>query len=298
MDSGQRSGEITVVRVFDAPREMLFRSFTQVEHLVKWWGPDGFQVVAARSDPRAGGELSLTMRGPDGEEFPLDARYSEVTVPERLAFEGTALDSDGRPALRTWTSISFVEEEGRTRVTVRARAEGLTPESKFMIGGMGAGWNQSLQRLDDHLTGAAGRQLTISRGFPASCDRVFEMWTREEHLRRWWGPEGFSITVDEIDVRPGGRWIFTMHGPDGVDYPNTVVYDEVSAPTRLVYTHLNPRFQTTVTFDEMMGMTALSMRLTFPTAEARDQAIEQYHADSGANQTLDRLGQLFPPISG
>ncbi|HVD03624.1 MAG TPA: SRPBCC domain-containing protein [Candidatus Dormibacteraeota bacterium] len=80
------------------------------------------------------------------------------------------------------------------------------------------------------------------------------------------------------------------------DYPNTVVYDEVAPPHRLVYTHLDPRFQTTVTFDEMMGMTALTMRLVFATAAERHRAVEQYHAEVGANQTLDRLGRVFTPI--
>ena len=100
-----------------------------------------------------------------------------------------------------------------------------------------------------------------------------------------------SVTVDEIDVRPGGMWRFTMHGPDGVDYPNTIVYEEVSRPERLVYTHLAPRFQTTVTFDDMTGMTALTMRLVFGSREERDTTAQTFHAQEGAEQALDRLAQ-------
>jgi uncharacterized protein YndB with AHSA1/START domain len=101
-----------------------------------------------------------------------------------------------------------------------------------------------------------------------------------------------------MEVRPGGTWKFTMHGPDGVDYPNVIVYEEIVAPERLVYSHgspdpADPGFHTTVTFDDFMGMTALTMRGVFPTAEARDLVVEKFHAIEGAGQTLDRLGELL-----
>ncbi|MGC2191486.1 MAG: SRPBCC family protein [Candidatus Dormiibacterota bacterium] len=142
------------------------------------------------------------------------------------------------------------------------------------------------------LTGSVDRQLMVSRLLPAPPDRVFKMWTNREHVGKWWGPTGYSITVDQMDVRPGGTWRFTMHGPDGTDYPNSIVYDEVDPPQRLVYTHLAPRFQMTVTFDEMMGLTALTMRLVFGSSHERDVTTEKFHAQEGAEQTLERLAQL------
>jgi uncharacterized protein YndB with AHSA1/START domain len=98
-----------------------------------------------------------------------------------------------------------------------------------------------------------------------------------------------------MDVRPGGVWRFTMHGPDGTDYPNEITYDELSPPQQIVYTHASspgsddPSFRTTVALDEMMGMTVLTMKGVFESAEARDFVVERYHAIEGGNQTLGRL---------
>jgi uncharacterized protein YndB with AHSA1/START domain len=123
------------------------------------------------------------------------------------------------------------------------------------------------------------------------------MWTHAEHLEKWWGPDGFSITIDEIEVRPGGTWKFTMHGPDGTAYPNTITYREVLPFERLVYDHGefgDPDFFTsTVTFEEMSGNTVLSMRLSFSDAASRDLVVEKYHAEEGGHQTLSRLGAVL-----
>lgn len=97
-----------------------------------------------------------------------------------------------------------------------------------------------------------------------------------------------------MDVRPGGMWRYIMHGPDGVDYPNRVVYHEVIAPARLVYTHGSDidndpaAFQVTVTFIQQGDQTVLTMHSVFATAAQR-QAVVQYGAVEGGQQTLGRL---------
>jgi len=127
---------------------------------------------------------------------------------------------------------------------------------------------------------------------------VFKVFTEQEHVAKWWGPTGFSVTIHEMDVRPGGAWRFMMHGPDGVDYPNNYVYEEVTAPARLTYKTVDPPFRATVTFDEFMGMTALTMRVVFETAEARDEMEEEVGATEGGNQTLDRLAEYLAAMEG
>ncbi|HEY6538598.1 MAG TPA: SRPBCC domain-containing protein [Candidatus Dormibacteraeota bacterium] len=288
---------IEITRAFDAPRELVFEAFTEAEHLARWWGPDGFSVSLAESDPRVGGALKLVMRGGDGIDLPLTGVYREVDPPERLVVESSALAEDGRPLLSSRHMVTFAESKGRTEVTLVAEATALNPDAVAMLGGMYAGWNQSLQCLDDMLSGSVDRQLVISRLLVAQPERVFDLWTSPEHVSRWWGPLGFSITTAEMDVRPGGTWRFTMHGPDGVDYPNTIVYDAVERPSRLVYTHQEPRFQGIVTFDEMMGMTALSMRQVFASTAERDLVTEKFHAQQGAEQTLDRLAEMVQALS-
>ncbi|HUY09775.1 MAG TPA: SRPBCC family protein [Candidatus Dormibacteraeota bacterium] len=283
---------ITITRTFDAPREIVFRAWTEAERLAQWWGPEGFTVSLAESDPRVGGVLKLVMHGPDGIDLPMTAAYREIVPPELLVVESTTVGADGNRVLASRHRVTFADRGGRTEITLHAEATALVPEAIAMLGGMRAGWNQSLQCLDDVLSGTVERQLVVTRLLQATPDRVFAMWTERDHVSKWWGPTGFSITLDEMDVRPGGKWRFTMHGPDGVDYPNQIVYDEVNPPERLVYTHLAPRFTTTVTFDEMMGMTVLTLRLVFESTNERNLTNEKYHAREGAEQTLTRLAGL------
>src|SRR5712692_9046731 len=106
------------------------------------------------------------------------------------------------------------------------------------------------------------------------------------------GRNGFKNTIQEMDVRPGGVWRFVMHGPDGVDYKNKIVFDEIVKPERLVYSHVSgPTFRMTVTFDEHGGKTDLTMRMLFETAAEREKGVKVFGAIEGAKQTLERLNQ-------
>jgi len=125
------------------------------------------------------------------------------------------------------------------------------------------------------------------------------MWTDREHVARWWGPKGFTNTIYEMDLRPGGVWRFVMHGPDGVDYQNKVVYIEIVKPERLVYSHVSaPKFQMTVTFEEQGAKTKATARMLFESATLRDNVVKQFGAVEGLNQTLERLaGRLSEEIA-
>src|SRR5271170_4852569 len=139
------------------------------------------------------------------------------------------------------------------------------------------------------------REIVITRVFDAPRELVFDMWTDPKHIAQWWGPNGFTTTIHQMDVRPGGVWRLTMHGPDGRDYKNKIVFLEVARPERLVYKHdpekgIEPMsFQTTVTFADRGDKTALTMRMLFPSAAAREHVIKTYGAEEGAKQTLARL---------
>ncbi|WP_306055662.1 SRPBCC family protein [Natronococcus wangiae] len=136
-------------------------------------------------------------------------------------------------------------------------------------------------------------QLTIRRTFDAPRERVFEAWTDPKQVDQWWGPDGFTTTTDEMEVRPGGVWRFVMTGFDGDEYPNRIEYDEVEEPERLAYTHGSPddpeQFRVVVTFDDRGDSeTDLTMEMCFSSAEELDEAVE-FGADDGAKQTLGRL---------
>ena len=142
----------------------------------------------------------------------------------------------------------------------------------------------------------ADREIVITRVLDAPRERVFEAWTDPAQVGHWWGPTGFTTTIHEMDVRPGGVWRFIMHGPDGVDWPNRVDYLEVVRPERLVYDHGNggdPHFHVTVTFADEGGRTRLTMRSLFPTAAAREYVVREVKAIEGGNQTIDRLSEYL-----
>jgi uncharacterized protein YndB with AHSA1/START domain len=290
--------EITLTRVYDAPRETVFAMWTEAEHLARWWGPDGFWVPRAESDPRPGGALVIVMAGPGDFEETMNARYREVRAPELIVVDSIVPGPDGAPFIDSSHTVTFTDLGGRTEVTVRARASVFGPEGLGALAGMRAGWGQSLQCLDDALTGAADRQILLMRLYDAAPDVIFRYWVTAEHLEKWWGPDGFTISVDEFDPRPGGHWRFTMHGPDGADYPNHVTYREVEPDRRLVYVHgeagdPDPSFTGVVTFEEMAGKTVLSLRLVFDSAQDRDLVAEKYQSVEGGEQTLGRLAALL-----
>jgi len=298
----QLNREIEISRVVDAPREMVFAAFTEAEHLMRWWGPEGFGVSSAESDARPGGEFTIVMRGPDGTDHPVKGTYREVDPPRRLVAESTAVGPAGEPLLEAVTTIDLGDLDGKTEIRLRSKAVGFVPEAEAMLGGMELGWVQSIRCLDDYLTGAVDRQIVLMRLLAAPPEKVFEVWATPEHVAAWWGPAGFSLTTEAMDVRPGGEWRFTMHGPDGVDYQNLIVYEEVAPPERLVYVHSglpsdeDPAFRTTVWFDEYVGNTVLTMKMVFETAEGRDMIVKKYNAIEGGNQTLDRLVAYVAPV--
>lgn len=142
----------------------------------------------------------------------------------------------------------------------------------------------------------ADREIVITRVFDAPRALVFAAWTDPKSVAQWWGPRGFTTTTHHMDVRPGGIWRFIMHGPNGVDYPNKIVYEEVVKPERLVYAHGGDGddgsrpFHVTVTFAEQGGKTRLTMRMLFESFEACEN-VKKFGAVEGGNQTLERLAE-------
>jgi len=148
----------------------------------------------------------------------------------------------------------------------------------------------------------ADREIATTRLLNAPRELVFKVWTDPEQVVKWWGPNGFTNTIYEMDVRPGGVWRFMMHGPDGKDYPNRVTYLEVVPPEKLVFLHgadseEDPnRFHVTVLFKEKRGQTEISMRMLFDTPEERNRVVEQYHALEGQQQTMTKLAEYLELI--
>ncbi len=141
----------------------------------------------------------------------------------------------------------------------------------------------------------ADREMVLSRMIDAPRERVFRALTDPQQVVKWWGPNGFTTTTREMDVRPGGVWRFVMHGPDGRDYENCITYGEITEPQRIVYRHdggedgVPVRFQTIVTLEDHHGKTKITWRSIFESAAKLDWVIEEYGALEGGKQNLARL---------
>jgi uncharacterized protein YndB with AHSA1/START domain len=158
----------------------------------------------------------------------------------------------------------------------------------------------SATKNDD--VGLLQRSIVTTRIFDAPRELVFEAFTNPKHLPHWWGPNGFTLTTRSMEIKPGGVWRFVMHGPDGTDYQNRIVYDEIVPPERITFHHdageeeiETSCFETTVTFEDLGGKTKLVFHAVFPTVADRERAAG--YAIEGAKQTLGRLAEHLKTMS-
>jgi uncharacterized protein YndB with AHSA1/START domain len=431
--------KFVITREFDAPRELVFRAWTDPKHLAQWWGPKGFTNPVCEWDARPGQKIHVVMRAPNGTDYPMGGEFREIAPPERLVFTSGALDGQGKMLFEFLHTLTLVELQGKTKLTLRSQVIQTTPGADKYIGGFEAGMTQSLVRLAEllkstgepvvvertfaaplaqvwkaltevdrmsrwffdlkefkpevgfkfeftvvhegftysHLckvTGVipqkrlaytwrydgyegdslvtielfaegeqtrlklthegldtfpktasfarknflqgwtslvgsslkdyletAGREILISREFNAPRELVWQAMTGPEHVVNWWGPRGFTDTVVKMDVRPGGTWEHVMHGPDGKDYPNQSIFQEVVKPERIVYAHSGRReggpgvnFVATWTFEALAAdKTKVTIHMVFATAGDRDFVVKEFGAIEGGKQTLERLGEYL-----
>ena len=143
------------------------------------------------------------------------------------------------------------------------------------------------------------REIAQTRVFDGPRDLLWTLWTQPQHVAQWWGPTGFATTIERMDVRPGGRWDFVMHGPDGTDYRNEIVYVEVEPGERLVWDHgPYPPFRATVTFTARGDRTEVTIRNVFDSVELRERVVREFGAVEGQRQTFDRLEDQIADVRG
>jgi uncharacterized protein YndB with AHSA1/START domain len=142
--------KLVLTRVFAAPRALVFKAWTEPKQMARWWGPKGFTNPVCEMDVRPGGAIRIHMRAPDGVEHPMTGFFREVVPPERLVFVCHVLpDEYGNPRLEVVNTVTFAERAGKTTLTVQAMVMRAGPGTETAVGGMEAGWTQSLDRLAD-----------------------------------------------------------------------------------------------------------------------------------------------------
>lgn len=135
----------------------------------------------------------------------------------------------------------------------------------------------------------ANRALRITRMLSAPVDLVWEVWTNPEHIANWWGPNWFTNTIHTMDLREGGEWKLTMHGPDGTNYPNRSIFKEIIPFRKIVYEHFNPHFITTILFESKGSDTLMDWSMLFDTAEMRETINKAHKADKGLKENVEKL---------
>jgi uncharacterized protein YndB with AHSA1/START domain len=227
--------ELQITRFFDAPRDLVFKMWTDPAHIVQWWGPIGFKTESLEMDVRPGGIWKLVMHGPDGKDYQNKIVYSEVVKPKRLIYNH--LGQDGTEAVKFQVTVTFEEIGEKTHLTMRMTFPSAT-ERDLVIKRYAAdkGAVQTIERLAAHIANTPYRKILITRHFDAPREQVFRAWTDPKALIQWWGPSGFTNPVCKLDVRVGGAIYIVMRSPEGLEHPMGGVFHEIVEPERLVFT--------------------------------------------------------------
>jgi uncharacterized protein YndB with AHSA1/START domain len=134
------------------------------------------------------------------------------------------------------------------------------------------------------------RQLEIERLLDAPVELVWEVWTNPEHLKHWWGPEGFTNTISKMDTTVKGAFNLTMHGPDGKDYRNESIFTHIEKHKRIEYDHISgPKFHAAITFEKQGKKTLMTWTMTFESVDLKEHVVKTFGAAEGLKQNAIRL---------
>ncbi len=240
--------EISTSRVFDAPREAVFRAISDPTQLVLWWGPNGFTNTFQEFDFREGGNWRFVMHGPDGKDYKNHQVFTEISAPDRVVLKHIS-------SPRFELTILLEDESGKTRVNWHQLFE--TAEECARIKTYAVDGNeQNLDRLGAHLAAMAVNPFIISRTFDAPRELIWKAWTERARLMEWFGPKGFKMPAAKLDFRPGGSFHYCMESPDGHEMWGKFIYREIVLQERIV---LMNSFS-----DEDAGITRHPMSATWP----------------------------------
>jgi uncharacterized protein YndB with AHSA1/START domain len=222
------SRELVMTRVFDAPRETVFKMWTDPKDMAQWWGPHEFTNPVCELDVRPGGAIRIHMRDSDGTVYPMTGTFREIVRPERLVFTAEALDQNGTAVLEVMNTVIFEEKNGKTTLTLQARVTKVAGEGISYLEGMEAGWTQSLERLAGQLT-QTSQPLIIERTFNAPAAQVWRALTDKDEMKRWY------FDLKEFKPEVGFEFQFTAGAEGGVQYLHHCKIKEVIPGKKLVH---------------------------------------------------------------
>lgn len=234
MAAKNKSNELHLTRIYDAPVKMVCDAYTDPKQKAHWWGPRGFTITTHSFKVETGGFWKYTMHGPDGTDYPNLAKYLEVEKYKRLVYDHGGTE-DTPPLFRV--TVLFSDQNGKTKMdmTMTLPSPEAAEETRKFI--RKAGGESTWDRLAEYLQKetSAKEIFVINRSFAAPIDLVFKMWTDPDHLSQWLSPSGTDMKILRGEIKPGGQAFYTMWGPDYRFY-GRIRYLEIQSPNRLVYT--------------------------------------------------------------
>jgi len=139
--------ELTIIRIFDAPRDLVFAAWTEPQHLARWSGPRGFSSTSDKFDLRPGGSYRVCLHAPDGADHWLHGSYREIVAPERLVMTHAWEHADGSSSPETVITVTFSAIGSKTKMVFHQAFF----ESSAARDGHHGGWSQSFDRLGEYL---------------------------------------------------------------------------------------------------------------------------------------------------
>jgi len=318
--------EIRLSREVAAPRELVWKLWTDPKHLANWWGPTGFSTSTQQHEPKPGGQWRFTMHGPDGRDYENLITYLEVVEPSKLSYKHGG-DVECEP-VNFQVEVRF-EPAGakgeRTRISMRMVFE--SPQAKDLVVNQYnaiEGGKQTIGRLAEYAASqvaprSGSEPFVIRRVVHAPCELVYKVWTQQEHLAAWCGPRGVTITKASLELRPGGRFHYGMRLPDGGMMWALWTFREIVPNQKLVFVltfsdeHGNvtrapfdqrwpERMLTTVVFEPHAGIgkgTVITITKSALDANAEEQSVfDEGHQSmkGGWGGTLDVLADYLAKL--
>ena len=279
---------LVMERTMDAPVAQVWQAMTTLEGVCRWF----FDLKEFK--PKVGFEFAFAVEH-KGMTYSHLCKITEVVPQKKLAFTWRYKGHEGD------SLVTFVLASSGKKTKLTLTHEGLetfpkTPQ--FVRKNFEGGWNFISSALQDYVENA-DQEIYIAREFDAPRELLWEAMTNPKHVVNWWGPVGFTTTIEKMDFRVGGIWKHVMRGPDGTEYPNQSKFTEIVKPEKIVYSHGGRRkggpgisFISTWSFEELgKNKSRVSIRMIFPNTAKRDFVVKEFGAIEGGKQTLGRLAE-------
>lgn len=230
MAQKNKSNEIHIKRLYDAPVKMVWEAWTDPAQVAKWWGPRGFTLTTHSKELKVGGIWHYTMHGPDGTDYPNKTLYHEVIPQQLLVYDHGGYD-ERAPLFRV--RVTFKEIKGKTQMDMAMILP--TPEEAektrqfIKMAGGNSTWDRLAEYLEEKET------FFINRTFPIDIQTMYSMWTDPKHLVQWLPPTGMNMKYIKADLRVGGEGFYSMSNGNGFTMFGKIHYLEMEKPNRIIY---------------------------------------------------------------